>query len=261
MSIDIGRVGRILAGIGVALALAISVAASGQAPARSPQSPDPAFDGSRQLLLVVTDSWQAVDGTMRRFERKASSSAWSEIGSSLPVVVGRAGLAWGRGVRVGSAGGPDKMEGDGKAPAGAYRLGVAFGLATERPASWRLPYRSLGDQIECVDDAASAQYNRLVVRAQASGGDWKSSERMWEQPLYKWGVVVEHNTGTIQPAGGSCIFLHIWSGPSRGTAGCTAMAESNLVAVIAWLDPARTPLLVQLPRPEYERLKSAWRLP
>jgi L,D-peptidoglycan transpeptidase YkuD (ErfK/YbiS/YcfS/YnhG family) len=253
--------------IGAAIVLAIvpawaRFAVEAQTPGAAPGAPDPVFGSSRQLILVVTDDWNAVAGTLRRFDRISPSASWTEVGSSLPVVVGRAGLAWGRGVRSDPASGdPIKKEGDGKAPAGAYRLGVAFGSAPQKPASWKVPYLFLSDEVECVDDVASGHYNRLISKRQVARADWKSSERMWEQRLYTWGLVVEHNTGTIESAGGSCIFMHIWSGPARGTAGCTAMAEPDLLATLAWLDPARTPVLVQLPRTEYSRLRTAWRLP
>jgi L,D-peptidoglycan transpeptidase YkuD (ErfK/YbiS/YcfS/YnhG family) len=245
------------------LAVAATLAASGAlALAQTPRpDPDAALNDARQLVLVITESWDAVAGTLRRFERATSAAAWTEAGTRLPVVVGRTGLAWGRGVRTDPSRGPIKKEGDGKAPAGAYRLGASFGSAPQKPASWSVPYLPMGDSLECVDDVASAQYNRLVTKSQVARVDWKSSERMWEQRVYAWGLVVEHNTPVITPGGGSCIFLHTWSAPDRGTAGCTAMAEPNLLAVIGWLDPARTPLLVQLPRSEYERLKAAWRLP
>jgi D-alanyl-D-alanine dipeptidase len=259
--------GRLFKTTGTSLltALALATLASGlalaQARTRAPATQGPTLESARQILLVVTDDWSAIGGTLRRFERPASGDEWTEVGSSVPVVVGRSGLAWGRGVRTEPGGGPVKREGDGKAPAGAYRLGLAFGSAHQQPPSWKVPYVSLGDNLECVDDAASAQYNRLVSKSQIGVADWKSSERMWEQPLYKWGLVVEHNTAPVEAAGGSCIFLHIWSGPARGTAGCTAMSEADLTATLAWLDPARAPLLVQLPRAEYDRLRSAWRLP
>ena len=64
--------------------------------------------------------------------------------------------------------------------------------------------------------------------------------------LYKWGVVVDHNAAAI-PGAGSCIFLHIWKSSSAPTAGCTAMPESDLVRLLRWLDPARHPILIQLP--------------
>jgi D-alanyl-D-alanine dipeptidase len=31
--------------------------------------------------------------------------------------------------------------------------------------------------------------------------------------------------------------------------------------VLGWLDPAKKPLLVQLPESEYQRLKKKWKLP
>ena len=45
------------------------------------------------------------------------------------------------------------------------------------------------------------------------------------------------------------------------TAGCTAMSEENLRAMIAWLDPSRHPLYILLPAKEYLRLRGAWGLP
>ena len=55
--------------------------------------------------------------------------------------------------------------------------------------------------------------------------------------------------------------LHIWHSNSQGTAGCTAMSQSELERLLIWLDPARKPLLVQLPKPAYERLIDRWKLP
>jgi hypothetical protein len=49
------------------------------------------------------------------------------------------------------------------------------------------------------------------------------------------------------PGRGSCIFLHVWDGPGRPTAGCTAMDAAAMREVLAWLDPAARPALVQLP--------------
>jgi L,D-peptidoglycan transpeptidase YkuD (ErfK/YbiS/YcfS/YnhG family) len=219
-------------------------------------------DRALQLLLVLTDGWDAVDGTMQRFERVSADAPWRAVGPAVPIVVGRAGLAWGRGLAGAPGPGPVKREGDGKSPAGVFHLSTVFGQSPGQPAGWRMPYRYLADNVECVDDGRSASYNRLTTRTAAERVDWSSSEKMWQEPLYKWGVVVDHNTAApVQPAGGSCIFLHIWKGPGHGTAGCTAMEESALTAMVGWLAPASTPLLVQLPRAEYARLKPAWRLP
>jgi D-alanyl-D-alanine dipeptidase len=232
----------------------------GNAPSEQPsQSP---LRGSRQLLVVVTASWTAVGGTLQRFERETATGPWTAVGSRVAVVVGRNGLAWGRGVADGRAtGGPVKKEGDGKAPAGVFRLGTSFGHSRQPLPGVALPYRSLDGTVECVDDVRSAHYNRLVTRQEVDRVDWSSSERMWAEPLYKWGIVVGHNTPDVAAGDGSCIFLHIWKDAGTGTAGCTAMDERSLAEIIAWLQPASSPLFIQLPREEYDRLKSAWDLP
>ena len=185
------------------------------------------------------------------------------MSAEVPVVVGRTGLAWGDGVvDAGAAAGPHKREGDGKAPAGVFRLGPAFGFATRRESSW-LPaaYRPLTPSTECVDDTASRRYNLLVERAASGDVDWNSSERMRSVEGYRWGLVVMHNAAPPVAGRGSCIFLHVWAGPGRGTAGCTAMEESSLTELLRWLDPQKRPLLVQLPEGEYTRLRAPWRLP
>lgn len=215
-----------------------------------------------QLLVVTTHEWDAVDGSLQRFERTSPKAAWTPVGSPVTVVVGRKGLAWGRGIASDArTGDPLKKEGDGRAPAGVFRLGPMFGQSRDRLAGASMPYLFLDDNVECVDDARSAHYNQLLSQQKAGGADWASSEKMWTEPLYKWGVVVAHNNPQVQPGGGSCIFLHIWKAAGAGTAGCTAMPEQDLVEILRWLRPSNRPLLVQLPRPEYERLKSAWKLP
>jgi L,D-peptidoglycan transpeptidase YkuD (ErfK/YbiS/YcfS/YnhG family) len=252
-----------LAFILAVLACVPAHAASAKARERAP------LDGSRQIVLVTTPGWGSVRGTLRRFERKSARAKWTQVGEAFEIVVGRSGLGWGDGV-VGPKGagppkqegeGPSKREGDGRAPAGVFPLTRAFGFADARGASWlRVPYTPLTPGVECVDDTASSRYNRIVDRAAVKAVDWNSSERMREVGGYAWGVVVAHNASAV-PGRGSCIFLHIWAGPEKGTAGCTAMEQANLEALLRWLDSRKSPLLVQLPEHEYARLRTLWRLP
>ena len=107
----------------------------------------------------------------------------------------------------------------------------------------------------------SRHYNLVVDRGGVRDVDWKSSERMRAVEGYRWGVVVAHNADPPLAGRGSCIFLHIWAGPDKGTAGCTAMAQPNLEELLRWLDARKRPVLVQLPEGEYARLRGAWRLP
>ena len=219
--------------------------------------------GSRQLVVVRTPGWDATTGWLRRYER-TPDRPWLAVGDSIQVVVGRTGLAWGIGVRVApEPGEPHKREGDGKSPAGEFQLGAAFGYAPPDSAALRIAYIQAGPTLQCVDDPASDHYNELRFRPADGPPPWASAEDMRRSDeAYRWGVVVEHNSGWQRVAGGgSCIFLHVWSGPTSHTVGCTAMDAGRLVEVMRWLDAVRAPVLVQLPDPVYARLRTAWELP
>jgi D-alanyl-D-alanine dipeptidase len=218
---------------------------------------------SRQCIVVVTEDWTSTTGVLHSFERNRSTEKWKERGAGFPVVVGKKGLALGRGlVRLNFAGGPIKKEGDDKAPAGIFRLSSVFGYAPVGSARWvNLPYLALSKDIEGIDDPRSRYYNKLVDRSKVAKVDWRSSEKMRrEDVLYKWGVVVDHNAAA-RPGDGSCIFLHIWQNSAAPTAGCTAMPEKDLVRLIRWLDPARRPVLIQMPRANYRSIWAKYDLP
>jgi D-alanyl-D-alanine dipeptidase len=223
--------------------------------------PPAALQSARQLLLVVTPDWNSVPGELRRFERGTARERWRTVGTAGPVVVGRNGTAWDP-LLTPVVPGPQKAEGDGRSPAGAFSLGTAFGYAPPAGASWlKLPYLHVVDGIECVDDVASSVYNQIVDRRAIEKADWSSSEKMREVgEAYRWGVVVNYNTPVVAKRG-SCIFLHIGGEGGRGTAGCTAMSPGLLREVMAWLDPSASPALVQLPRAAYDALQQAWALP
>lgn len=246
------------------LALACALLTCSDARAQTPSGKTPAPLGrARQLVVVTTRDWDAVGGILRRFERRSTRGSWAQVGEGIPIVVGRAGLGWDTGlVAAGATTRPHKREGDGKAPAGVFRLGSAFGFAPKREAAWlRVPYLPLTPSVECVDDVASIFYNMTVDRDVVSRVDWHSSERMREIEGYRWGLFVLYNAAPPVAGRGSCIFMHVWAAPEKGTAGCTAMEQTNLEALLRWLDPSKTPLLVQLPEGEYARLRGRWRLP
>jgi D-alanyl-D-alanine dipeptidase len=233
-----------------------------------------AFAGSTQMIVVTTSSWDEVEGRLQRYERAHTRGSWRRVGETIPIVVGNKGLAWGIGLiaadapNIRTASEPEKREGDGKAPAGVFDLGTAFGYSAQPLPGLKLPYLTLTGSIECVDDANSKYYNRVVDRLDVVA-DWTSSEHMRDTgESYRWGIVVDHNgavtgqnRGAPVPAGGSCIFLHIWRDRDHGTAGCTAMPLIDLESLMVWLDPGRKPLLVQLPEPVYKRLAMQLRLP
>src|SRR5437588_11673544 len=74
---------------------------------------------ARQCVVVTTEAWSSPNGMMSIFERAMLDSNWKQHGSTIPVVVGKAGLAWGHGVAA-ENNEPFKKEGDNKAPAGIF---------------------------------------------------------------------------------------------------------------------------------------------
>lgn len=221
---------------------------------------------STEIVVVTTPDWNSPQGVLRRYERSKANKKWQAVGEPITVMVGKTGLAWGSGIvhvdaPISSASDPVKKEGDGRAPAGVFRLSKIFGYAPQAQAGWKMPYLGLTSSVECVDDTASKFYNQVVDRSTVSP-DWNSSEHMLRpDDLYRWGILVDHNAAPAVEGGGSCIFMHIWRSPGQPTVGCTAMPQADLESLIAWLDPARTPLLVQLPEAQYKSLRKSWHLP
>lgn len=248
--------------------LPLLLATTAWAAACAPRAaPAPATVPSRlaaatQLVVVTTPGWDATAGELQHFVRADPDAPWQAEGGTVPVVIGRRGLAWGVDFEgLAAKGEPRKREGDGRSPAGVLTLDAAFGFLPADSMAWlALPYLPLGAGTECVDDTASAQYNRVVERDAVPRVDWRSAERMRQIQQYQLGVVTGYNTPAVK-ARGSCIFLHVWAGARSTTAGCTALDLDELTDLVAWLDPRAHPVLLQLPAGTYERLQGAWRLP
>lgn len=260
----VSRHARLLALSAVALVAACHPSTSAStSTSPSPSNVSPLLGRAEQLIVVTTPGWDSTTGTLRRFTRANTSEAWRPEGTPTPIVVGRTGLAWGRGfdTQTSDAESPRKHEGDGRSPAGIFPLDTAFGFAPPDSARWiRLPYVQLLPGTDCVDDTSSVHYNTVVNRSTVPL-DWSSAEHMRQIGQYRIGVIVGYNAAPPTKGRGSCIFLHIWGGPRSTTAGCTALDAEELSRVMAWLDRSRRPVIVQLPAREYSRLRGAWGLP
>lgn len=218
---------------------------------------------SRQLLLVVAEDWTSTAGRMQRFARAGVDGVWLPVGMPLAAVLGRCGLAWGRGLHPpAGTGEPEKCEGDGRAPAGVFAITALFGADSALARAAKLPYLCATSDLKCIDDSSSVHYNRIVDQAAVAQPDWASCEDMLRgDERYAVGAVVAHNAEPVLAGCGSCIFLHVWAAPGMPTAGCTAMALADMCMLAGWLDAAAKPLLVQLPQAAYERCRATWGLP
>ncbi len=207
---------------------------------------------SSQLLVVTTDNWSTKNGTLQRYEK--TNNHWQKMGKALKVVIGRNGLGWGKGLHTTPKDAKYiKKEGDGKAPAGLFSLQNAFGYSKNN-FKMNFPYAIYKTTDHCVDDSNSIWYNQ-IVDSNTVIKDYKSFEHMkLRNNLYKYGITVNHNPNKIAQAG-SCIFIHIKSKSGKGTAGCTAMIEDEIVSILKWLKKEKKPLLLQLPKAEMLKVK------
>lgn len=218
---------------------------------------------TRQVVVVITPGWDAPNGQLQRFSRDGLQ--WVAVGEPVAVSVGRTGSAWGRGLHPTQADGLQKREGDGRAPAGVFEIGEAFGYVAQTRTG--LAYQALDADDWCIDVEGSPHYNRIVdskeVGVAATVGSTEPMRRdlhLDGDQRYREGFVIEHNPERVS-GGGSCIFAHLWKAPGAPTAGCTAMAADDLSALLAWLNAKHKPLFVLLPTHEYSRLQMVWGLP
>lgn len=186
-----------------------------------------------QTLVVTTASWTATVGEATLYEEG------EPVLGPAPVHVGYAGLGWGRGLHSTSGlVGPQKREGDGRAPAGIFEVGHV----------WRRWY---SQQVWCVDDMASPDYTRILSRP-AAQKKWSTDEHMAD---YRLAVVIRHNPER-KPGAGSCIFLHDGAEP---TVGCSAFEPALMDQLVGRLRSGAR--FVQLPREVYGDKRAAWKLP
>ncbi|MBP6299202.1 MAG: hypothetical protein KA365_02190 [Arenimonas sp.] len=216
-----------------------------------------------QLVVVTVADWQAPTGELQRFERV--DGKWLAVELPFPVTVGKNGSAWGLGLHQNPSDGPVKVEGDGKAPAGIFSIGIAFGYS--ETLNTTLNYQAMNDTDWCVDVNDSPLYNQIVSTrnvgidaVEGSSEPMRRDMHLNGDQLYQKGFVISHNPENT-PKAGSCIFAHLWRAPGKATAGCTAMSTLDMDALLQWLDKDKNPIFVLLPQFEYQRFQQAWQLP
>jgi L,D-peptidoglycan transpeptidase YkuD (ErfK/YbiS/YcfS/YnhG family) len=215
-----------------------------------------------QLIVAVAPDWDSMRGELQRFERSAPGP-WHRVGASVPVLFGKKGLAWGRGLAGQDESGLRKTERDGRAPAGVFRIGKIYTYDPALPPGAKFPFHQVTKADAWIDDPTRPDYNRLVtIDDPEHPPPWFAKEKMRHNDFaYRWLVEIRHNSDPPQPNEGSAIFFHIRRGTARPTSGCTTMAESALLQLVSWLREERHPCYVLLPRSVYLTKVEAWNLP
>lgn len=183
---------------------------------------------SRQCLLVVNDNASSASARVYVLEKK--EGGWRSVFSPMEAMIGKNGFA------------PpgEKREGDERTPSGIFPLGTAFGYNPS--VETRMPYRQAADEDVWVDDPGVDDYNRWVKKGQTRAASFELMRR--EDPLYRYGIVIEYNTNPVVKGQGSAIFFHVWMNSSESTHGCVALSERDMLEILRWLDPAAKPVAV-----------------
>jgi L,D-peptidoglycan transpeptidase YkuD (ErfK/YbiS/YcfS/YnhG family) len=137
--------------------------------------------------------------------------------ATYPCALGRGGVS------------ENKTEGDGATPVGAFALRRLFYRADRLSAPRTiLTTTAIQPHDGWCDAPKDANYNmhvRLPYRAGA--------EQLWlEERVYDLIVVLGHNDAPVVPHKGSAIFMHVATPDFSPTAGCVALSQTDLLAVL-----------------------------
>ncbi|HZC34671.1 MAG TPA: L,D-transpeptidase family protein [Chthoniobacterales bacterium] len=213
-----------------------------------------------QLIVGIAPTWDSMTGKLQRLQKV--NGKWERVGAPMDVLFGKHGLAWGRGEIIGQGTGPTKVERDNRAPAGVFKIGAIYTYDQSLPTGSDYPFHTVRPGDAWVDDTNSPNYNQYVRVDPENPPAWYAKAKMRLGDFaYRWLVEIRHNSDPPVPGYGSAIFFHIRRGPTRPSAGCTTMAESNLITLIRWLRLGDDPHYVCLPRAEYLAHWKGWALP
>jgi L,D-peptidoglycan transpeptidase YkuD (ErfK/YbiS/YcfS/YnhG family) len=215
----------------------------------------------RQCVVGVAPDWDSSDAKVSIWEKRGGD--WERTAGPWAARLGKKGLVWGLGLHPAPEGVATKREGDGRAPAGVFKIGAAWGYEADVERNPTLPYARITPNDLWVEDPVSADYNRHVRLARAPVTAWEKKQQMKQgDSAHALKLFIAHNAEPVVPGAGSAIFFHIWrAGGAKASAGCTVVAEENLRRLIAAIDPAKNPVYVLLPAGEYRRLRGQWKLP
>ncbi|MEO6848584.1 MAG: L,D-transpeptidase family protein [Chthoniobacterales bacterium] len=213
-----------------------------------------------QLIVSIAPDWNTDHGRMQCFTLE--NGKWAPSSAPIPVLFGKNGLAWGRGIAGQEEHGLHKQEKDRRAPAGIFRIGTIYTYDAALPPGANYPFHRVNDTDAWVDDPSLPEYNRHVSINPKYPPPWFEKQKMRQgDSAYRWLVEIRHNAEPPQPGAGSAIFFHIRRGEQKPTSGCTTMAEPNLSKLITWLHADAHPCYVLLPRSEYLSKMKKWKLP
>lgn len=236
--------------LGAALLLALHTSHAGAAPSTQPAAATSSqaiatycprvLHRATRLIIVTVPNMTSVQATLHTFERRSpADAAWLRAGPPEPAVVGNAGIGWSEDYNyLGKKDEPVKHEGDGRTPAGIFRVAGPFGF--ESSTLGRYTRLAQGDSF-CVADPASSLYGRIVNKRLAKLV--KTSEDMSATPGLKRGLIVDYPARRGAKAG-SCVFVQVWGGDHAGTNARIGMPEERVTVLQKWSNQGFTAIAI-----------------
>ena len=130
-------------------------------------------------------------------------------------------------------------------PIGSFTLTQAFGYYANPGTT--LPYLHTTPSDWWISQPGSLYntHQRCSSGCAFTRGD-PNEHLYYETPYYNYAVVIDYNTrnapGGVRPGAGSAFFLHVSVG--QPTAGCVAVRESKVKALLRWLKPSTHPRIL-----------------
>jgi L,D-peptidoglycan transpeptidase YkuD (ErfK/YbiS/YcfS/YnhG family) len=147
--------------------------------------------------------------------------------------------------RIGSQGVGATSENQSRTPAGSFKLSQPFGIKPNPGTSMYYFQVDRNDIWTTSNGSVPNEHRRCAVGACPTA--WGGGERLINYPgSYNYGVFIGYNAplpfGTGARRGlGSAFFLHVKN--ASATAGCVAVAESEMVWILRWLKPTTNPMI------------------
>ncbi|GAA5201013.1 hypothetical protein GCM10023322_80150 [Rugosimonospora acidiphila] len=188
-----------------------------------------------QLLVVYTNGYGTDVATAETFQKV--NGVWQPEFGKMSARIGTKGFS------------DNHQENIPTTPTGVYGFGSTMYGVDSNPGV-RYGYHKLVADDYWDENPSSSTYNSFVHGSDPGG----ASESLWETvPQYNYFAVINYNIPVVSatPARGSGIFLHVMG--SGGTAGCVSLAQSNLLKVLKWLNPADHPRIVMAPSQNLSR--------
>lgn len=219
---------------------------------------------SWQVIVVVIDSWDVIQGWLQVYECWSSSGLWCRYGFVFIVVVGWNGSVWGVGCVLLYNQGLQKQEGDGCSFVGIFEIGFVFGYVLKIVSV--MLYQLMMVSYYCMDVFILFYYNCIVdVKDVGVVVVEGFIELMWldlynkGDVCYCEGFVIEYNSSCMFGRG-SCIFVYFWCMLGEVMVGCMVMELCYMKVLLVWLKLDMCVVFILLLKMEYDNLQVLWQL-